>query len=828
MLGHHIPAFAVDVQYVFVGLALALSLQHLLARRQDRANAVAFWLAASSAALAGALGANLWLFKAPANQFNLAMFARDALLILAVIVQIPTIAAFAGKAWPKRGVAALVVFALARILLWLTTDLIYAHRTNPNGSPVYGPLLVAFTAPQMLLYIGLVAKLARGWEDRVERWVFLAGFGSGLGLMVASFAAGSSAVAELLTGYWIIPWVVALQVLFARRVLIVEAAARSQARERAITLANLARTERRSRLALRSGGMGWFQYDPATRDLEASVELKAMLGLGPAKSWLTVESALEFFHPDDRPHLRTSLEQTEALGAATAEARWERPDGGTVWVEMSALRTEIDGGECEIVGVVKDVTERKRADAELLYQARNDALTRLVNRASLADQVGEALLRGKRFSLLVMGLDGFKDINDTLGHSVGDDVLVAVARRLATGLREGDVLARFGGDEFGVLVPEASERAKDIARRLLEALHDPVEVDGVAITVRASAGIACAPHDGTDPGTLLRRAESAMYTAKQRDNKIHNYEKGDDRAAARRLQLAGQLPAGIALSEIEVYYQPTIELVEGRCEMLEALVRWHHPQFGLVSPMEFVPLAEQYGLGFQLLRRVLSQALAQCARWREQGLARSVSVNVSASSIADPGFLPCVATELARAGLPCEALVLELTEDAFACEGPGVRDALNELHSIGVRVAIDDFGTGYSSLAYLKQLPVSAVKLDRSFVAGLGSDGSDDAIVALAVELGHHLGLTVIGEGVETAVQLDALRRHGCDVAQGYWVFRPASARAITGWLAANQTGKPVWSSLHLRSVDDQSDGPLCPPTEPAITQSLGEPRPYG
>ena len=267
-----------------------------------------------------------------------------------------------------------------------------------------------------------------------------------------------------------------------------------------------------------------------------------------------------------------------------------------------------------------------------------------------------------------------------------------------------------------------------------------------------------------------------MYSAKGRDSRVQSYA-GDDQGAVRRLQLAGQLPTALAGPEVQVHYQPTVELATTGCEVVEALVRWHHPLFGPVPPVEFVPLAEQYGLGFQLLRRVLSDALAECARWRAAGTARSVAVNVSPRTLVDPDMVALVATELTRAGLPAEALVLEMTEDAFACDGPGTRDAIANLHDLGVRVAIDDFGTGYSSLSYLKQLPVSYLKIDRSFVAGLGSEASDDAIVSLAVDIGHRLGMRVVGEGVETEDQFEALRRYGCDTGQGYWICRRAPRR---------------------------------------------------
>ena len=297
MLAHHISSFAMELQYLFVGLAVAVVLQHLLVGRRSHAGSVALWSTVSSASLACALAANLWVFMAPEGQFNLAMFVRDLLLVVAVIVQLPTIAAFAGKPWPRRGVAVLGAFGLVRLVLWLSTDLVYAHRTGPNGCPVYGPLLLVLTGPQLLVCVGLVVKLARGWKDRFERWVLLAGFGLGLGVVMASLFTGETPIAELLTGYWIIPWVAALQVLFARRVRILEAVSRSHARDVATALAVLARTERRSRLALQSGAMGWFEYDPDTGELEASPELRAMLGLGPTRSGLTTDSALGYFFP---------------------------------------------------------------------------------------------------------------------------------------------------------------------------------------------------------------------------------------------------------------------------------------------------------------------------------------------------------------------------------------------------------------------------------------------------------------------------------------------------------------------------------------------------
>jgi diguanylate cyclase (GGDEF)-like protein/PAS domain S-box-containing protein len=794
VLGHYVPLYAIGLEYLVAGVALVLGVQHLLARRLDPTNAVALWFAASGTTLAAALGADVWLFTAPVSQVDLAMLVRAALGEATLLVLVPTLAAFASRGRPKWGFRALVAVIVVRTVLWQATGLVYTHRIGTNHVPLYGPLSSPFDVLMMLLSAGIVIWMARGWQDRVERVTFVVCTMFAIGITAAFDLTAGTPTSDVLNAFWIAPLVIALQVLFARRTLKTDAAVRA-------ALAQVARTERRSRLALESGGMGWFDYDPATREVHTSPELAGMLGLAVSAGPTTIDSVLAFFHPTDRPQVQSGLGLTEAQGRGTAEARWERPDGTTLWLEMSALMTALGGAKREVVGVMKDITERKRAEAELLDRARHDQLTGLPNRATLTHHVRGALRRREGFSLLLMDLDGFKDINDTLGHPVGDQVLVAVAKRLASGLRRDGVLARSGGDEFALLVPETGRAATDIAGRLLMALREPVEVDGVAITVRASLGVVCAPEDGGELGTLLRRAELAMYIAKRHDNRVYRYQAGDDRGAARRLQLAGQLPTALTSEEVEVYYQPTIELASGRCELLEALVRWRHPRFGLVPPAEFVPLAEQYGLGFQLLRRVLSEALAQCTQWREQDLARSVAVNVSPRTLLDPAFLAFVTTELARARLPSEALVIEITEDAFAGDGPGARNLLDRLNDIGVRTAIDDFGTGYSSLAYLKALPVSTLKLDRSFIAGLGSGSGDDAIVSLAIDLGHQFGLNVVGEGVETATQFEALRAHGCDAAQGYWMCRPGPASTITGWLADNTVGEGRRSSRHLRAV---------------------------
>ncbi len=805
MLAQHMPWPSVYLLCALAGAGAVLAVQHLVIWYNNRQGAATLWLGALSASLAAQMGVTAWVLKAAPDQFNEAMFVRVVLNALAIVLFVPTAAAFSGRAWPRWSMGLLVAVAVAYVVLWGTTDLVYAHRLSADAVPVYGPLRPLLASAAVLLATGTAVWLARGWEDHFERRTFLAGLALGVATGIAAVSLPASVLVDTINAYWLMPGVVVIQVLFVRRALKTEAATTALVQQRGVALAGLARSERRSRLALRSGGMGWFEYDPVTRELETSAELAAMLDRRPADRPRTVDAVVGLVHPDDRARVRAGLEHAEEHGTGGVEARLVTGDGKTLWAEMSALRTLVDEDRSEVVGVVRDVSTRKAAEAEQLRMASTDALTGLPNRAALAEQARQALGAGERFSLVLMDLDSFKDVNDTLGHQVGDQVLVAVAARLAANLRDGDFLARLGGDEFAVVVPEAGVKAMELARRLLGALHGPVEVDGVAVSVRASAGLVSAPEDGSDVGTLLRRADSAMYSAKGRDSRVQGYA-GDDLGAARRLQLAGQLPTALAGPEVQVHYQPTVELATTRCEVVEALVRWHHPLFGPVPPVEFVPLAEQYGLGFQLLRRVLSDALSECARWRAAGTARSVAVNVSPRTLVDPDMVALVATELTRAGLPAEALVLEMTEDAFACDGPGTRDAIAKLHDLGVRVAIDDFGTGYSSLSYLKQLPVSYLKIDRSFVAGLGSEASDDAIVSLAVDIGHRLGMRVVGEGVETEDQFEALRRYGCDTGQGYWICRPGPSDVIGPWLASYVTRRPVPISRHLRAVGEGNE----------------------
>jgi diguanylate cyclase (GGDEF)-like protein len=424
------------------------------------------------------------------------------------------------------------------------------------------------------------------------------------------------------------------------------------------------------------------------------------------------------------------------------------------------------------------------------HRAHHDGLTGLPNRSSLAETLQEALDRAeperRPVAVMLLDLDDFKSINDTLGHEIGDIVIQRVARRLGQAVAAGrpdTVLARIGGDEFAVLVHGSQTEAEQVARRLLAALDHPLEADSVALHICASIGIACFPQHGRTAPELMRHADVALYCAKGSDAGFATYAEEDDEYSIDRLALAAQLRRGIERGELVVHYQPKVPLKGGATLALEALARWNHPQLGCIGPDGFIPLAEQTGIIKPLTEKVLEASLEQSKRWREAGLAVTVSVNVSTRSLLDHDLPVVIGALLARLDLHASALQLEITESRIVADLPRARAALEQLRAMGVGIAIDDFGTGYSSLSQLQQLPVDEIKIDRSFVTRMETDRQDAVLVHSIIDLGRNLGLRVTAEGVETENVKEVLARLGCDYAQGYYVGRPVVAEECERYL---------------------------------------------
>ncbi len=441
--------------------------------------------------------------------------------------------------------------------------------------------------------------------------------------------------------------------------------------------------------------------------------------------------------------------------------------------------------------------ELRQARDEAQRQALHDGLTGLPNRTLLRDRLQQAILVGDRdksgVALLIMDLDRFKDVNDTLGHHTGDELLQQVGVRLRSALRASDTVARMGGDEFAVVLPLAghAEDASRVAQTLVLALEQPFTLAGHAVSIGASVGIAMYPEHGSDVKTLLRHADVAMYVAKRGGSGHAVYQWEQDVHGPDRLSMIGELRAAIERDELILHYQPKVSLRTGRCDRVEALVRWQHPLRGLIPPDDFIPLAEQTGLIKPLTQWVLHAALRQCRAWQDSGLDISVGVNLSMRNLHDPDLVEQISHLLEVTGVRPASLKLEVTESALMTDPQRALGSLARLRAIGVEIAIDDFGTGHASLSYLKQMPVEEIKLDRSFVRDMCTDKNDYTIVRSTIELAHDLGLRVIAEGVEDQETWDLLVKLGCDLAQGYHMSRPLPAAELRTWLALSNVAKP-------------------------------------
>ena len=460
------------------------------------------------------------------------------------------------------------------------------------------------------------------------------------------------------------------------------------------------------------------------------------------------------------------------------------------------LQVALVGLFVSLIPMLRRVTRRLRGHLEEIeHQALHDGLTGLPNRDLLGRRLEEALVQAEQrqagVAVLLLDLDRFKEVNDTLGHQSGDLLLQALADRLSALVRETDTVARLGGDEFAVVSPGAGEEgAIAVAERIRAGLEEPFALSGLTVEVEASIGIALYPQHAADVEALIRHADVAMYQGK----KTHRptvYSQHDDHYSPDRLALVGELRRAIAEGELVLHYQPRVELETGEVRSVEALVRWEHPERGLLSPGEFLPLAEHTGLIRPLTRYVLDSSLADCARWTAEGLLPGVSANLSARDLLDAELPAEVEALLRKHGVDPSLLEVEITENTILTDPERARAVLERLRKLGVRVSIDDFGTGFSSLGQLRRLPVDVLKIDRSFVMNMSHDDNDDVIVRSTIELGHNLGLRTVAEGVETQETWNRLAELGCDTAQGFFISRPLARDVLVDWLRKRSIEEP-------------------------------------
>ncbi|GAB3269278.1 putative bifunctional diguanylate cyclase/phosphodiesterase [Kineosporia babensis] len=553
-------------------------------------------------------------------------------------------------------------------------------------------------------------------------------------------------------------------------------------------------------MVLRRDGLATFLTPTAERVLDTGPDL----GTGS-------DVVLQRLHPADRHLLLTSLTAVGPdSGAVRAELRLRAgpgqsgdEDGEGVWrtLEVSFRDHSAVPGLEGILLTAHDVTQQRELQSEIERRSLHDDLTGLPNRALLTDRIQQAMRDGARHGiqvgLLLIDLDRFKEINDTLGHHYGDELLIQVGQSLQRALRGVDSVARLGGDEFAVLLPQVSDLngACAVAWKLHDALEEPFVVEGVELDVEASIGVAVSEPVADDTAAgLLQRADVAMYVAKGRSLGVAGYDPRDDVNTRQRLALLGDLRRALSNDELYLVYQPKVSLTDGQVHSAEALLRWRHPERGLVPPDAFIPLAENTGLIGAITKHVLNLALAQARVWTDAGQPLKIAVNTSARNLHDEDFDRVVRGLLTEHGVDAGQLLLEVTESALMADPVRARQLLQSLAAQGVSISIDDFGAGYTSIKQLRSLPISELKVDRSFVQAMEQDAGEELIVRSVIELGRNLGLTTVAEGVETTEALVKLVSFGCDTAQGYVLAKPMPVAEFDRWRAD-------WRGLELIST---------------------------
>ncbi len=577
------------------------------------------------------------------------------------------------------------------------------------------------------------------------------------------------------------------------------------------TLAELSRSQARLATAQRIARLGHWEWDRGTDRLAWSPEVGEIFGMAPSLLAVSLEAQLELVHPADRDALRRCrTDAVHRLVPYGLDLRVVRPDGGLRFIHEQAEALTGPGGEVlGLNGTVQDVTERMETEARIRFLAQYDALTHLPNRTAFRDWLSAALARSRReqgrLAVLFVDVDHFKRFNDTLGNAECDKLLRDMADRLRACLKlseagalvpedDGRVtLARPGGDEFLAAIggiEEASEAAKR-AQEILDCLRQPFSAGGRELFMTASVGISVFPEDGADADTLITNAASAVSHSGEEGCGVYRFfDSGTHAAALRRVTLEGELRRALDRKELRLHFQPQVDARTKTLVALEALVRWPHPERGMVPPLEFIPLAEETGLIEALGDWVLRSVCAQVRAWRDSGFeAPAVAINLSAREFQQPTLVARIDRALREADLGADAIELEITESVLMSQSQGVLETLRALKDMGLRLAIDDFGTGYSSLAYLRRFPIDCLKIDRAFVRDVSGNPDDGAIVGAILALARSLKLKTVAEGVETEEQAEFLRVRGCDVLQGYLFGRPVPAAEVEALMAHRQDG---------------------------------------
>jgi diguanylate cyclase (GGDEF)-like protein/PAS domain S-box-containing protein len=555
-----------------------------------------------------------------------------------------------------------------------------------------------------------------------------------------------------------------------------------------------------------------FSSDLSGRTTFMSENVSEVLGVEPA-IMLRDREWLRRVHPDDRSRIEREIpRKQQALGSVPSEFRMLRADGTYRWIHSEVrVRRDASGAPVELIGFFFDVTDRKNAEEELQRQAARDRTTGLPSRAVLRERLVAALSRPetRQLALANVDIDRFDDVNDAFGLAVGDEVLASVGARLRDQLTSTELVARLHGDKFSVMVPGVDAAgAYELGRRLLRTFERPFDVAGQQLVVTASVGIALAPTHATEADALLRDADLALYEAKKARETFAVYAPERDHNIQARLALLTDLRHAVERNEFTLHYQPVIEAATGKTTHFEALIRWRHPERGMVPPNDFIPLAEQTGLMKSITEWVIDEALRQCWAWRELGMNVGVAVNLSPRNLNDPELSLVIRRGLDRYGVGAAALTVEITESVVMADPDRAQENLARLRAMGVRIAVDDFGTGYSSLAYLNRLPIDTIKIDRSFVKQVVTDENSAAIVRATTDLGHTLGFGVVAEGVETSDILHLVAAFGCDAAQGYHIARPMPASEVERWYASaaarTEAAPPASDRKRILVIDDQ------------------------